>query len=212
MWRRPASELPAAEVALRCMHAQWRRLMVWTSVADHHRLSYVAGKDSSESEVARDDLWMAFGIGLRWCTRFTTLLPSDDEREQLVVYMRGLKGRVGASIQAVLRDAGLGVDAEPEAEDLPPVVPGPPPSTEDVDALVAIHAAIASCLVILQEVRNHVRHVILAHRAAGFARAGRQGSGSFRSGCPPIPSTSSCGACVCDARRTPSGRNRCPKN
>lgn len=60
--------LPPSETILNCVYQQWKKLAVWVDPAAEHPVALrVEGKqrDSTNQAVLRDDVWMAFSIGLQ---------------------------------------------------------------------------------------------------------------------------------------------------
>ena len=113
----PVDALGPAPFVLRCVYEQWRRLAVTVTPGtgpppSPPRVVRVEGKqmvavgEGTAAAVSRDDLWMAFSIGMQWCAQFTQLLPNDRHRTFLVQYMRDLRRTVRRSLRSVLRDAG----------------------------------------------------------------------------------------------------------
>ena len=160
--------LPGGPSVLRGVFEQWRRLRVWVLPDD--TLVRVEGKNRDEDAggVARDDLWMSFGIGLQWCSRFTKILPSDAERLRLVEYMRAVRVRVHRAVSAVLRDGGVELDGPAAAAvaNAPaaavPVPPAPPVDPRRDEALVVVAAVVAGMSHGLQEFRTLLRILLLA--------------------------------------------------
>ena len=82
---------------LRCVFDQWSRLQVSVQATDPKKVIRIKGKardmeeEDNTSDVHRDDVWMAFSIGLQWCSRFTRLLPTDDARARLVDFMGDIR-------------------------------------------------------------------------------------------------------------------------
>ena len=94
---------------LHCVHDQWRKLQVFVDPGTKSIL-YIRGKasdtdESGEKGVARDDLWMAFSIGMQWCSRFTQMLPTKQARSQLVDYMERVRLLLHSAIEQCLKDA-----------------------------------------------------------------------------------------------------------
>ena len=171
--------LPSARLVLRCVYQQWRRLSV--EVADDGTVQRVEGKQPGGADgggVTHDDVWMAFSIGLQWCSRFAVLLPTDEHRGQLVQYMRDVRKLVKQSIRQVLDDV-----QEPDGDASTVPTAAPPPGTaprrpppalpdEDVDALAVVAAATNAAVIALRAVRELLRRLVVACVVAGLRPEG----------------------------------------
>ena len=164
-----ADKLPSAATVLRCMHDQWRRLQVWvhSGTGEVLRLAGKARNAEPDEEaapipIARDDLWMAFSIGLQWCSRFVHHIPDDKQRERLVRYMRDLRSKVHESLSAALKRADVAPDAEPVAR------PVAPPDVRPLEALVVVAGATNAVLKTVDDLRTLLRMYILGYVAAGY--------------------------------------------
>lgn len=128
---------------------------------------------------------MAFSIGrgraraarpapLQWCSRFTVLLARDEDRVQLVRYMRDLRAIIHRSLGAMMRDNGLDETAAAHADAAPAAI-AQPISSQDVPALVVIGAAAAAVWRSVRETLQAVRTAIVA-----FCVAGHRAQGGFQ--------------------------------
>jgi hypothetical protein len=161
-------------VLLRCIHEQWRTLHVF--VNENGEIVRLRGKAPRESEdagtscqpVVRDDVWMAFSIGLQWCSRFTRILPTPQHRAQLVEYMRSMRGRVHEALRRCLGDAELGGTPEP-VPPAPVLHPSPAiqPASELLDAITMFGCLTSATLSTCSRLRTVTRTVIMALAANG---------------------------------------------
>ena len=130
--------------------------------------------DEADSKVFRDDVWMAFSIGLQWCTRFTRLLPNDSARKELVVYMHSMRTLVHKAIQQCLKDAALMETAENDEGILdPPVVepaePGPGlPDENLLNAIVSVSGIVNAMVRFCDDMRMICRHVMMSCLMNGY--------------------------------------------
>ena len=172
-----SSALPLPSTVLACVHDQWRRLQVFVS-ADNNAILRIEGKatnnEDDKNDVFRDDVWMAFSIGMQWCARFTRRLPDNAHRAQLVQYMRDIRGRVHKALVLALRDAE--VVATEEAAPAPPAAPvvadvpadAAPPDMRPLAALVAVAGVTSAASTAVSDLRELLRTFILAYAAAGY--------------------------------------------
>ena len=71
--------LVSARHVLWCVYQQWSRLQV-TVRPGTHIPARVVGKQRGPDPGAdrhKDDVWMAFSLGMQWCAQFTRLLPDN---------------------------------------------------------------------------------------------------------------------------------------
>ena len=186
--------LPRADVLLSCVHAQWRELAVWAHPVSGGLATRVEGKQRREegdgrgAAHQRDDAWMAFGIGLQWCTRFTALLGDPLDRALLLDYMRKLEGEMAQAMRENLREADREA-AEPTRDGSGEAPAAPPPSSEPplpraiaADATPVrpeVRDALAVCTATLHGVRRccasllvALRRLLLSFIAHGFVMRG----------------------------------------
>ena len=187
---------------LNCVYQQWRQLAVWVHPDDPRLPVRVVGKQpvraadaaapgkrrhQAQDHVHKDDMWMAFAIGLQWCTRFTQLLPSAAHRAALVGYMRQLRQTMERTLQHSLRDAdageagGGGGPQDPAEEQevgghannanasapLPSSVP-PPLSDPERDATIVCTAFASAALRVCTACVALVRRLVLAYAVHGY--------------------------------------------
>lgn len=187
----PVPDLARADVVLRCVWDQWRQLDVTLGGPDGQQVLRVQGKQAEEgtataaAAVAHDDLWMAFSIGLQWCTRFTRLLANADHRRRQVTYMRRVQAEaehaVTLSLQAVQDDDDDGRGARHGPADGPTGVDDdeddaisnrrevPPLPDAAYDALVVIGALLSALITAAGECASLVRAMVLACAVHGRA-------------------------------------------
>ena len=158
---------------LQCVYDQWSKLQVFVDAMDNKTILQIRGKAVNDDEeaggsVARDDLWMAFSIGMQWCSRFTCLLPNSAMREQLVKYMDDVRVLVGRAIQQCLRDAALIEDSltDNQVLDVPTMTNTQPlvhiPAPAFMDSLVVVGAIINAILKQCQGMRDLIRKLIMS--------------------------------------------------
>jgi hypothetical protein len=162
---------------LRCVHQQWRKLQVYIDTATLNVLR-IRGKapldnDDTQQPVARDDLWMAFSIGMQWCSRFTRLIP-EHAQPRLVEYMSHMRVLVHGAIQQCLREASL--DEEEDSNAVPEALPKQSlaaPGVNTMDALVAVGGVFNGMQTMCTYLRDACRSLIVAFAAhGGTSRAG----------------------------------------
>lgn len=74
-----------AHTLVQCIYHQWSNLRVLVDPVNE-KVVRVEGKQGDH----KDDVWMAFSIGMQWCARFCLLLHTRKQRSILVNYMRQL--------------------------------------------------------------------------------------------------------------------------
>lgn len=196
----PPRALPSAGVVLRCVHEQWKGLQVWQ--LPFGTITRVVGKQTDQyGKPLYDDVWMAFSIGLQWCTRFTRLLATDEDRVRLVQHMRNMRSTLHRALRQSLDTmplTGRGTETEGSGEDVAPVrtnwerpiVHAVMPNAEDMDSLVGIGAVVMATLhgatrlgVILRRLVFRVPLVNISDNgvlvAAVRAATGEVGDGSY---------------------------------
>ena len=167
---------------LKCVYHQWCKLEVLVDPAsiDQKQIVQIRGKmakgDGEEvNAVHRDDLWMAFSIGMQWCSRFTVLLATSQLRQHLIQYMRNIRVLANRAIQQCLQDAALSEDvtspsvavaASPVAGYVPTIQL--PPDVV-IDSLVTVSAIVNAALTQCQLMRNMCRKLIMSCAVAGLA-------------------------------------------
>ena len=119
-------QLATATETLACVYHQWQALRVTTHPTTG-KVVRVQGKqpDPETKKAQRDDVWMAFRIGMQWCARFTRLLPDAGQRDLLVDYMRRLTTTVIQALQDnlhVFSALSEQEDQEQEDQDTSPAV------------------------------------------------------------------------------------------
>ena len=176
--------LPPADTVLRCVHRQWSRLAVWADPAQPTRAVRVEGKQAGpDAESRRDDAWMAFSIGVQWCTRLT-LVPDPMDRKLLLGYMRSLGEDMERAMADNLRDADVlgeedtgGAAAAAAAppvpsHDRPPPPPPPalaPPTREALTVCTAVAHHLRRCCLSMHAV---VRRLLIAYALHGHSLEG----------------------------------------
>ena len=166
------------ETVLRCVHEQWSKLQVYIDVSTSN-IVRIKGKALVDDDpvgtsgpVARDDLWMAFSIGMQWCSRFTRLLPEGVQKE-LVDYMSRMRILAQTAMQRCLREAALGDNDDAinsplgSIQELNTSLAVPEAST--TDALVAIWGVILALQGICKQLREFCRSLIVAFASHGWA-------------------------------------------
>ena len=164
---------------LHCVYEQWSKLQVFVDASNRSSILRIRGKsmmDDGEGggSVARDDLWMAFSIGMQWCSCFTRMLPNAVARRQLVEYMRNIRQKVNHAITQCLRDAALSDDTPLDTSILPVIVSEDPPEVDSlppdefIDASVAVTAMVNAIMLQCHGLRDTCRRVIMACAAEGW--------------------------------------------
>ena len=167
-----------ARQLLRCVYHQWVNLEVTVDANNDKTVLSVEGKQSDEKggEVFKDDVRMAFSIGMIWCSRFTNVLPDNEQRQWLVAYMRRLTETVEevfdenlktAGIQAAIQDRVAFRDRPEEQETYVPIVERRMPPAEE-RALVVVTAVTHAMVRAANALGSVVRRLILGFRARGY--------------------------------------------
>ena len=143
----PFHAIQYGETVFRCIVHQWSQLYVMVDkkgVAVH-----VTGKQPGQrgDGVHKDDMWMAFSIGIQWCTEFTRLIPNAYFREQMVGYMRSLKRDSFDAMRLSLQAAELGGDDTTIPRDGPSIAPVQPETAIPRTIAIAPRALAASVAV-----------------------------------------------------------------
>ena len=164
---------------LHCVYEQWRNLQVYVDASNRSSILRIRGKammDDGEGgeSVARDDLWMAFSIGMQWCSCFTRMLPNAGARRRLVEYMRNIRVKVNHAIQQCLRDAALSDDTPIDTSIIPVIISEDPPQIESlprdevIEASVAVYAMVNAITLQCHGLHDICRRVIMACAAEGW--------------------------------------------
>lgn len=154
----------------------------------------VEGKQKrDEGNVALDDVYMSFTVGLRWCWRFCRMLPGDSQRRRLsfpllmcahtsrgnesVRYMKGLRQTVTRALMQSLRMGGradveddrTGPSATPaQAATRSAVPPAIATNDHELNALVAILALNRVLQTEAAYLNGVLRIFVAALHASGF--------------------------------------------
>lgn len=135
---------------------------------------------SGDGGVIHDDLWMAFSIGLQWCTRFTRLVANAEQRQQLVGYMQRVQADAERAVAATLREVQVEDDDRGAADRpddgpggpaaAPRVAPAPAPAAPvRADALVVVGALVHAMCDAASDLHGLLRLALLAYAAVGRA-------------------------------------------